>query len=399
MDVLIVTWQGGGASQPALGLGRLLATRGHRVRILAPASFADRVKAAACILRQHPPGLEFDPSAGRMFEDQEDHAIETFFGHGLADAVAGELADGPADVVVVDGLLRGVLCRTEALGTPTVVLTHMLHRHHGRPVDDCTGKWSQRWQYAHVNRRRRELGLIALRAGPDPLHTALGRRAVASIVVMTREFDDWPDPPPNVTHVGPIFEEPGAAGWDSPWQADDPRPLVVISMSTMYMRQEEVLRRVAEASVQVGGRALVLTGMELAPEEIAWPAGVIARRYVPHRAVLAEAALVVSHAGMGTLMAAFAAGAPSICMPLGRDQLLNTQRAEELGAAVTVSPDTGPAELRAQISSALRSTELIAGAHEMARSIERHQNGAEAVAVIEGIAPHAVTTHPSQGAA
>ena len=399
MDVLIVTWQGGGASQPALGLGRLLASRGHRVRILAPASFANRVTAAGCIPRHHPPELEFDPSAGRMFEDQEDHAIETFFGHRLADAAAAELAADSADVVVVDGLLRGVLCRTEALGTPTVVLTHMLHRHHGRPVDDSTGKWSQRWQYAHVNRLRRELGLIALRAGPDPLHTALVRRAAASIVVMTREFDDWPDPPPNVTHVGPVFEEHGAVGWDSPWQADDPRPLVVISMSTMYMRQEEVLRRVAEASVQVGGRALVLTGMELAPEEIAWPEGVIARCYVPHRAVLAEAALVVNHAGMGTLMAAFAAGVPSICIPLGRDQLLNAQRAEELGAAVTVSPDASPAELRAQISAALRSTELVAGAHEMARSIEHHQNGAQAVAAIEGIAPHAVSKRPSEEAA
>ena len=167
----------------------------------------------------------------------------------------------------------------------------------------------------------------------------------------------------------------------------------------MYMRQEQILRRVAEASVQVGGRALVLTGMELAPEEIAWPEGVIARCYVPHRAVLAEAALVVNHAGMGTLMAAFAAGVPSICIPLGRDQLLNAQRAEELGAAVTVSPDASPAELRAQISAALRSTELVAGAHEMARSIEHHQNGAQAVAAIEGIAPHAVSKRPSEEAA
>ena len=102
---------------------------------------------------------------------------------------------------------------------------------------------------------------------------------------------------------------------------------------------------------------------------------------------------------MGTLMAAFAAGVPSICIPLGRDQLLNAQRAEELGAAVTVSPDASPAELRAQISAALRSTELVAGAHEMARSIEHHQNGAQAVAAIEGIAPHAVSKRPSEEAA
>ena len=31
--VLIVTWLGGGATQPAIGLGRELSARGHRVRI------------------------------------------------------------------------------------------------------------------------------------------------------------------------------------------------------------------------------------------------------------------------------------------------------------------------------------------------------------------------------
>ena len=381
--VVIVTWRGGGASQPALGLGRLLAARGHSTRIVAPSSFADRVMAAGCVLRAHPPECEFDIRAGRMFEDQEDHALETFFGHRLADAVALELSAEPADVVIVDGLLRGVLCRTEAIGTPTVVLTHMTHRHHGAAVDDRTGTWSQRWQYEQVNRRRSELGLAVLPVGPDPLHTALVRRAAASIVVMTREFDPWPDPPANVTHVGPIFEEAVASGWDSPWPSDDPRPLVVISMSTMYMRQEDVLTRVAEASASVGARTLVLTGHELPPDEVAWPPGVVSRQYVPHAAVLPNAALTVSHAGMGTLMAAFAAGVPSICIPLGRDQHVNGERAAELGAAVTVAPDIDLAELRELIQKALHSIELKAAAREMAHAIEGHHNGAEAVAVIE----------------
>jgi MGT family glycosyltransferase len=385
VDVVIITWQGGGASQPAIGLGRLLAALGHRTRIVAPAAFADRVRAAGCAPRSHPPEIEFDPGAGRIFEDQDAHAIETFFGRRLGDAVASELSAEPADVVVIDGLLRGVLSRTEAVGTPTVVLTHMTHRHHGQPVDERTEKWSQRWQYEQVNRLRSELGMVALPVGPHALHTALVSRATAAIVVMTREFDPWPDPPTNVTHVGPIFEEASSATWDSPWRDDDPRPLVVISMSTMYMRQEDVLLRVATASAAVGARTLVLTGFELAPEEVPWPPGVVVRRYVPHTAVLPGAALVIGHGGMGTLMAAFAAGVPSICMPLGRDQTGNAQRAAELRAGVTVAPDATAAELRAQIHNALHSAELRVAAGKMARSIERHRHGARAVAVIENI--------------
>jgi UDP:flavonoid glycosyltransferase YjiC (YdhE family) len=246
---------------------------------------------------------------------------------------------------------------------------------------------------------RSELGLPALPIGPDPLHTALVRRAAASIVVMTREFDPWPDAPANVTHVGPIFEEAPGASWDAPWRDDDPRPLVVISMSTMYMRQEEVLLSAAEASAAVGARALVLTGFELPPHEVPWPAGVAACGYVPHAAALPDAALVVSHAGMGTLMAAFAAGVPSICMPLGRDQAANAQRAAELGASITVAPDAGPAELQAQIGRALLSIELRVAAREMARSAERYQHGIRAVAVIEAISTPAVRVHTSEEAA
>jgi len=48
LDVLITTWSGGGASQPAIGLGRLLVERGHRVRIMAPAVLAGRTTAAGC---------------------------------------------------------------------------------------------------------------------------------------------------------------------------------------------------------------------------------------------------------------------------------------------------------------------------------------------------------------
>src|SRR2546430_3104552 len=108
--VLIVTWLGGGATQPAIGLGRELSARGHRVRVLAPARFAGRIAAAGCEHAAHPVAAEFNAGHGRAMEDQSPFVAATFFGPWLARAVAEQTAVVRPDVVGVDYLLRSSLC-------------------------------------------------------------------------------------------------------------------------------------------------------------------------------------------------------------------------------------------------------------------------------------------------
>ncbi len=234
MNALIVTWQGGGATQPAIGLGRLLAARGHRVRILAPDHFAGRVGQAGCRHRPFPRRAEFDPALGRRIEDQAEHFEGTCFGDVLPDAVAAEVTEEPADVVVVDYLLRSVLCMTERFAAARVVLMHMMWRFHAGRRGDPDAPWGWRWQYR-------------------------------VLVVMPAEFDLWPEPPASVVHVGPIVEEGGRPSWDPPWPSDDRRPLIVISMGTTYMGHAGVVERVAGALAGMDARVLVQTGHELAP--------------------------------------------------------------------------------------------------------------------------------------
>lgn len=391
MNVLITTWRGGGASQPAIGLGRLLALRGHQVRILAPAGFAERVAAARCSIRPFPSDLEFNPELGRAFEDQPTVPQNLFFGPVLPRAVAAEIGAEPTDLVVVDYLLRSVVCLAEARPLPHAMLMHMAYHHHAAPVTDSTDEWSQRWQYEQVNAVRAEQGLRRLPVGPESVSVALARRAAAALVVMTREFDAWPDPPASVVHVGPIAEDVADVGWEAPWAEDDRRPLIVISMSTMYMHHEDILGRVAGAVADMDARVLVLTGSELAPEDVACPPGVYIRSYVPHATVLPAAALVVTHGGMGTLMAAFSAGVPALCIPLGRDQTTNARQAQKLGASAVLAPDSGAAAIRQGVESALASRQLQAGARKMAASVRRYQAGVRAVQVLERLGRSAPT--------
>jgi UDP:flavonoid glycosyltransferase YjiC (YdhE family) len=72
LKVVIATWDAGGVTQPAIGLGRLMAERGHDVRVLAPVSLTDRIMAAGARPRAWPPGIEFDASRGRAIEEQLD---------------------------------------------------------------------------------------------------------------------------------------------------------------------------------------------------------------------------------------------------------------------------------------------------------------------------------------
>jgi MGT family glycosyltransferase len=366
--VLIVTWLGGGATQPAIGLGRELSARGHRVRVLAPARLAGRITAAGCEHAAHPAAAEFDASHGRAMEDQSPFMAATFFGPWLAEAVAEQAAVFRPDVVVVDYLLRSAVCEAEAQRIPLVLLLHMAYRFHARVVGEPDAPWGWRWQYRLVNERR-AAGLPPLPAGPEPMSVALARRADRALVTVPAAFDGWPDPPANVVQVGPIAEEAAPLPWVPPWPDDDGRPLVVVTLGTTYMHQEGLLRRVLSALNGLGARVLVLTGLELDPSDVQGGPGVHVESYIPHSAVLPHAALVISHGGMGSLLEAFRAGVPSVCIPLGRDQSDNAAAASVQGAAIALPGDATGGQLRDAITEALTSPALHDGARRMASAI------------------------------
>src|SRR4029077_11222255 len=174
------------------------------------------------------------------------------------------------------------------------------------------------------------------------------------------------EPPANVVHVGPVAEEAAIAPWVPPWPSGDERPLVVITLGTTYMHQEGVLRRALGALDVLAVRVLVLTGLELDPAEVPAGPGVHVESCLPHAAVLPHAALVISHGGMGSLLAAFQAGVPSVCVPPGRDEADNAAAAAGASAAIALPGDATSSQLRAAITEALTSPALRDGARRMA---------------------------------
>jgi MGT family glycosyltransferase len=188
----------------------------------------------------------------------------------------------------------------------------------------------------------------------------LARHAATTLVTLPREFDDWPQPPVGVVHVGWVGDDPPDGRWHLPWAPDNPRPLVVVTLGTTYMQQEAVIARVVQGLARQEVRVLVLTGPELEPGEVEVPEGVVVERYVPHGAVLPEAALVVAHGGTGTLLAALSSGVPVLSLPLGRDQPANAHRLEELGLGRALAREASAAEISEVVAGMLGSPALSA---------------------------------------
>jgi MGT family glycosyltransferase len=361
----------------------MLIASGHRVRALVWGSSPERVETAGC---EYIPidGPTFDLEV-RTWEEQADDSL--FVGHAIADLVLEHARRWPTDVVVVDCLLRSALCGAEATGKPTAALVHMQRAFLNLRREDDPEVWG--WDFPAVAEVRKWLDLEPLRVEDGPVVPQLQARCARALSVMPREFEP-PDLeiPENVRHVGPIFEETSAA-WpaDLPWPQDEVDSLVLIGLGTTYMRQEAILERILRALEPLGHRILVTLGTSqgaLRPDEV--PGGPWeVRGHVPHIGVLPHAKLVVTHAGMGTVMASLAFGVPMLCFPMGRDQFANAERVEAVDAGRSLGLDATDAEIARAINEVSTLEQIRVGSRRMAEVVASYGGGEHAVRELESL--------------
>jgi UDP:flavonoid glycosyltransferase YjiC (YdhE family) len=380
---LFATWSGGGNVAPAIGLAHALARRGHAVRFLGSPSLEDRITAVGCAFR---PWTRVPiVSSGASLEDEAVAFFDMLSGESGARDLLDEVRREDTDALVVDCMLFNALSASELTGLPTAALVHMLYqpwRVGGGIGEACRGL---------VDETRRALGLPPL--SDELLAAQLWDRADAALIATPSELDFTMDPlPANARYVGPLFEPERAEWeWDLPWQPRRPDPLVLVGFSSTYMHQEDALRRTSAALAAAGVRTLVTTGPGLDGFQLDAADGLCVRRWVPHAAVLPDAAVVVTHAGHATVMDALRHSVPMVCMPMGRDQHGTAARVEAVGAGVTVAVDAGLDEIRAAVETVLASDELREGAKRMAGVISGYDNGARAIKEAEGLLQNTAT--------
>jgi MGT family glycosyltransferase len=374
---VFVTWNGGGNVTPALGIARALAERQHTVAFLGEETQRGRIEAAGFAFTAYTRRPEWDGAPPQTPAERQRLLMRTIWmNDGLADDLAALLAREPADLVVVDGMLAGVLAHSPRFGAPTAVLVHSLFASVLDVRDTLV---------TMGNRLRVEAGLAAHDAA------AMQWESKDLVLVTTlREFDGGTsDPAPHVRYVGPVFErQPMPPNWRLPWEHADPRPLVVVNFSTMPGQTEpSMLQRVLDALKDLPLRVLLATG-SVSPETLAIPPNAVVVGSVPHAAVLPHAALAINHAGHGSVMAALAHGIPLVCLPtLGADQSIIAGRVQALGAGKALPSQAGAAELRSVVEQVLATPAYREAAEHLARLIGREDGAANGASVLEACVP------------
>lgn len=381
---LFVIGEGGGNVPPQLGLARSLVSRGHDVRVLTEPCVEEDVRATRASY------VSFTKAPHRTDRSRESDFVRDFDAKtpiGTLAAFRDRVIFGPArayaedtmaeierwhpHVVAPDWIRTGAAVAGEAAGVPTTLLVHgnNLLPEPGKPPPGfgflpakSTLGWARDRLFERIFLRLFNKGLPALNdarraCGLQPLAHVLEhfKRPVRFLCLYSEAFDLPADQhPANLRYVGPVLEEPAwTEPWTSPWPMDDRRPLVVISMSTTFMRQERLLRRCIDAVSSMPVRALVTVGPTLDPAAFHGAENVVVVQSAPHDQVFRHADAVISHAGMGTVTRALANGLPLVCAPMGRDQGDIAARVRWHDAGVRVGRNASAAKIRTSLQRVL----------------------------------------------
>lgn len=150
-----------------------------------------------------------------------------------------------------------------------------------------------------------------------------------------QEFDFGFDRlPAHHRYVGPLWWDPPG---ERPGYLDESGdPWVLVSLSSHTQDDLPIARAALAALRSLPVRTLLTAGAHADADLGPLPANARVVGYAPHSAVLERAALMVSHAGHGSVMRALWHGVPMVLVPWGRDQRGVAARAERLGVAAVI---------------------------------------------------------------
>lgn len=372
--MLIVLWAAGGNVVPAAGLTAALTGRGHRVRVLGPRVLRSRFERLGARFRPFERAIEPHRMEEDVFDDNLLGWTRYISGRHVAEDVLEELASEPTDVAVVDAFLSAGLAAAEKVAIRVVALVHVLYE----PAVE--GPLATQWDPTRpmVEATRRHLGLPELDPSA-PLVAALWERCAIVLACAPRSFD-FPSTqlPANVRYVGPILDDP------APSRTRPGGRTVLISLSTTNMRQHDVLQRSLDALADLDARVVCTLG-RVPIEGLRPPPNASVSDWLPHSEVLPRTDVVLTHAGLSTVMTALASGVPMVCMPMGRDQPLNARRVAALGLGAELSPSATVPAIRVAVRTVLGDPAFRRRAAQMAEDIASYGNGALAVAEIESL--------------
>jgi UDP:flavonoid glycosyltransferase YjiC (YdhE family) len=421
-------FQGGGNIPLLMPIVGRLVSRGHEVHVLAgpgirprpiPVShrFLSSVETAGANLVPFSEPAEnpyeaAPPSRGliggwmpaRLRNMALAEARTTVWSSSWAQNVTRAVREYTPDVLVCDFLLLGAIAAGEAAGLPTACVVHNAFPPHvdqlppkglgfapprtpAQAIEQRFWRWAReriwtREGLAFHNAARGELGL-------RPLHSQYQQYdALDRMLVLGHKQFEFPAAlmPANVCYTGTPIDDVASAPWVAPWPADDTRPLVLVSLSTLPQGQGPVMQRLMQAISDLPVRALVTLGPSLNREDFTPGPNTVIETFIPHSAVMPFVDAMVTQCGLGSFTKGLINGVPLLCLPLVGDQPDNAARIVAQGAGIRVPADAPVERLRSAVLALLHDPRYRESAERLARIMRATDAEDTAAAELEGLA-------------
>jgi len=240
--------------------------------------------------------------------------------------------------------------------------------------------------FREVNQQRSEWGLKPFRRSEE----ALSPLAQITQLPEALEFEILGEKPTGLHYTGPFVHSEHRPAIEFPWELLDGRPLIYASMGTLQNGSEAIFRTIAEACAGLDAQLLISLGGGLDPARLGKLAGSpLVVSYAPQLEILKRATLVITHAGLNTVLESLCEGVPLVAVPLANDQPGVAARVSARGACVVVPRHRlNAAKLRKAVMRVLHDAKYREAARALQRSIQQLDGLGRAADLIEHALKH-----------
>ncbi len=235
--------------------------------------------------------------------------------------------------------------------------------------------------FREVNRQRRAWGMKPFKRPEDALSPLMQIAQMPEAL----EFKIPGKRPARLYYTGPFIHAQQRAAVEFPWERLNGRPLIYASLGTFQNGSAAIFRTIAEACAGLEAQLVIALGGGLDRARLGKLAGdPLVVRFAPQLEILKRAALVITHAGINTVLESLAEGVPLVAAPLGNDQPGIAARVKACGAGVVVPwRRLNPKRLRRAVLRVLEEPRYREAAQALQRSIREMDGPGRAAELIE----------------
>lgn len=171
-----------------------------------------------------------------------------------------------------------------------------------------------------------------------------------------------------------------------PFERLDGRPLIYASLGSIMNQRPEIFACIAQACVGLDAQLVISLGNPAA-DIVELPGNPIVVQYVPQSQLIARAQLVITHAGMNTVLTALRDGVPLLAIPIANDQPGVAARLQKSGAGRMMQlREVNEITLRNAITEVLTQPQYRDNARRLQQNIQQAGGVVRAADIIEAVA-------------